>query len=149
MYDNDGDLTLLEIGTMYMAFRDEPEAAVIMARGLDRFLSEKEATYAQVHGHKPAMIDRDTFAELHAQDNSEEEEDEDSDEEEEGDSGDEEDEDREEIVHEFFGTPLRGGNYGRDRLWEGTLNRNRGRIIGDDPKEDKGDGASPSGQDKL
>lgn len=94
MYDNDGDLTLMEIacGTTDMDFRDVPAAAMVMAEALDRFLSEKESAYEQLHGHKPVLLDEETYNEL-------------------------------EEEYEWFGTPLRGGTYGKERLWEGNLNR--------------------------
>jgi glutathione synthase/RimK-type ligase-like ATP-grasp enzyme len=90
MYDNDGDLTLMEIacGTTDMNFRDYPESADVMARALDRFLSEKEAEYEQVHGQKPQLINNETFNERLGQE------------------------------YEWFGTPYQGGTYGKDGTWK-------------------------------
>lgn len=95
MYDNDGELTLMEIacGTTDMNFRDEPESADIMAQALDRFLLEKETAYEQVHGQRPPLI------ELHAF------------------------EKRVDETYDSFGTPLRNGTYGKEKPWKHTLKR--------------------------
>lgn len=84
MYDNDGDLTLMEIacGTTDMDFRDSPKGADRMAEALDEFLCEKEEEYELIHGEVPSLIERDAFKKL-------------SD------------------PYEIFGTPLRDGAYGK------------------------------------
>lgn len=95
MYDNDGELTLMEVacGTTDMNFRDEPKSADIMAQALDRFLLEKEAAYEQAHGHWPSLIELRAFEKLTN------------------------------ATYDSFGTPLRDGTYGKEKPWKHTLKR--------------------------
>lgn len=66
MYDNDGELTLMELacGSTDLNFRDEPEAADVMAKALDRFLSEKEDQYETSFGKRPDLISLETYKEM-------------------------------------------------------------------------------------
>mmetsp|Transcript_17952 Transcript_17952/g.39847 ORF Transcript_17952/g.39847 Transcript_17952/m.39847 type:complete len:463 (+) Transcript_17952:158-1546(+) len=84
MYDNDGDLTLMEIacGTTDMNFRDFPASAKVMARAMDEFLREKEREYELIHGEIPRLITRDAFRNLS-------------------------------YPYDMFGTPQRDGAYGK------------------------------------
>lgn len=95
MYDNDGELTLMELacGTTDMSFREYPHGARMMAEALDRRLKEHEARYEQAHGKKPELIDQETYDELN------------------GKTGVDHD-------YETFGTPLRGGEWGKKGLWK-------------------------------
>jgi glutathione synthase/RimK-type ligase-like ATP-grasp enzyme len=88
MYDNDGNLTLMEIasGTTDMWFRHSPQSGKIMAQAIDRRLAEKEALYEQAYGKKAELISKEEFYNLEAT--------------------------------ETFGSKLVGGNYGKDQLWK-------------------------------
>ena len=123
MYDNDGDLTLMEIacGTTDMDFREYPEAADVMARAVDRFLSEKEAEYEQVHGQKPDLIDNETFNKLIGQE------------------------------YEWFGTPYQGGTYGKDGNWkrENPSRETYEKEINEKAEKEEGNDASQSKNDEL
>merc|ERR1711983_144339 len=59
VYDNAGDLTLMEIAcaTTDMNFRDEPEAAVYMAEVVNDFLEAKESQYEAFYGRRPQLND--------------------------------------------------------------------------------------------
>eukprot|EP00526_Cylindrotheca_closterium_P012287 CAMPEP_0113610638 /NCGR_PEP_ID=MMETSP0017_2-20120614/5132_1 /TAXON_ID=2856 /ORGANISM="Cylindrotheca closterium" /LENGTH=457 /DNA_ID=CAMNT_0000519537 /DNA_START=96 /DNA_END=1469 /DNA_ORIENTATION=+ /assembly_acc=CAM_ASM_000147 len=89
MYDNDGELTLMEIacGATDMNFRDDPEGAEDMAAALDEFLQRKEAQYEELHGTKPKLLTQDEYDSKNS------------------------------AGFRTFGTPVKDGKFGKEKPW--------------------------------